>query len=173
MRRLDEHPIDPQIAASLDAIDATLAGDPVDPQYAELAEVALLLAADRPEVDPAFARVAGSAFGGLDLRPLPIVGLLWSKIIRYIGTGSAQMFRDFLSGKTDRPAEWIGDLGAWHRGWSRSLREDPLWHASWLADVARKSARLQATLWTSSNPRVSGPNSDHCKNAMTLLEDTK
>jgi Domain of unknown function (DUF4349) len=56
MRRVDEHPIDPQIAASLDAIDATLAGDPVDPQYAELAEVALLLAGDRPQVEPAFAR---------------------------------------------------------------------------------------------------------------------
>jgi hypothetical protein len=55
MRRLDEFPIDPEIAAQLDAIDATLAGEPVDPQYAELAELALLLAAERPVVDPEFA----------------------------------------------------------------------------------------------------------------------
>jgi Domain of unknown function (DUF4349) len=56
MRRLDEYPIDPEIAAQLDAIDATLAGDPVDPEHAELAELALLLAAARPEIDPDFSR---------------------------------------------------------------------------------------------------------------------
>lgn len=75
MRRLDEFPIDPEIAAQLDAIDATLAGDPVDPQHAELAELALLLAADRPAVDPEFAetmdrrvrtRFAGAAKGASD-----------------------------------------------------------------------------------------------------------
>jgi Domain of unknown function (DUF4349) len=56
MRRLDESPIDPEIAASLDAIDATLAGEPVDPQYAELAELALLLATERPQLEDEFAR---------------------------------------------------------------------------------------------------------------------
>ena len=55
MRRLDENPIDPEIAAQLDAIDATLAGEPVDPQYAELAELALMLAAERPAIEPEFA----------------------------------------------------------------------------------------------------------------------
>src|SRR5947208_1976330 len=49
MRTTDDTPIDPQVAAELDAIDATLAGEPVDPQYAEIAELALLLVADRPE----------------------------------------------------------------------------------------------------------------------------
>jgi hypothetical protein len=55
MRRTDDSPIDPEIAASLDAIDATLAGEPVDPKYAELAETALLLVVDRPQMDPAAA----------------------------------------------------------------------------------------------------------------------
>jgi Domain of unknown function (DUF4349) len=55
MRRLDDTPIDPEIAAALDAIDATLAGEPVDPEHAELAELALLLADERPEIDPGFA----------------------------------------------------------------------------------------------------------------------
>ena len=65
MRLLDhDEPIDPDVAASLDAIDVVLAGDPVDAQYAELAEIALLLTAERPEVPPVFAhtmdqRVAG------------------------------------------------------------------------------------------------------------------
>jgi hypothetical protein len=48
--------MDPDVAAALDAIDATLAGEPVDPMYAELAELAVLLADERPPVDPAFAR---------------------------------------------------------------------------------------------------------------------
>ncbi|MGH2885245.1 MAG: hypothetical protein ACRDPA_21500, partial [Solirubrobacteraceae bacterium] len=56
MRLLDhDEPIDPEIAAALDAIDAVLAGDPVDAEYAELAEVALLLSAERPPVPPALA----------------------------------------------------------------------------------------------------------------------
>ena len=55
MPLLDQDPIDPEIAATLDAIDATLAGEPVDGRYAEVAEIALLLAADRPQVPPAFA----------------------------------------------------------------------------------------------------------------------
>jgi hypothetical protein len=56
MRLLDQDPIDPEIAATLDAIDATLAGEPVDARYAELAEIALLLASDRPQPAPEFAR---------------------------------------------------------------------------------------------------------------------
>lgn len=56
MRLLDQDPIDPEIAATLDAIDATLAGEPVDARYAELAEIALLLASDRPQLPAEFAR---------------------------------------------------------------------------------------------------------------------
>src|SRR5947208_3215905 len=55
MPRLDDYPIDPEIAAQLDAIDATLAGEPVDPTHAELAELALLLAGERPQIDDRFA----------------------------------------------------------------------------------------------------------------------
>ena len=56
MRLREPEPIDPEIADALDAIDATLAGDPVDAKYAELAEIALLLTSDRPPVPPEFAR---------------------------------------------------------------------------------------------------------------------
>ncbi len=55
MRRVDDTPVDPEVAAALDAIDGTLAGDPVDPAHAELAELALLLAGERPRPDPAVA----------------------------------------------------------------------------------------------------------------------
>jgi hypothetical protein len=47
MRQSEEMPLDPEVLAELDAIDATLAGEPVDPAYAEIAEMALLLAATR------------------------------------------------------------------------------------------------------------------------------
>jgi hypothetical protein len=47
--------MDPEIEAALDAIDATVAGEPVDPKYAELAELALLLTDERPAPEPAFA----------------------------------------------------------------------------------------------------------------------
>jgi hypothetical protein len=56
MRRLDETPLDPEIEASLEAIDATLAGEAVDPRYADLAELALLLVAERPVASPEFER---------------------------------------------------------------------------------------------------------------------
>ncbi len=56
MRLLDhDEPIDPDVAASLDAIDAVLAGEPVGAEYAELAEIALLLTAERPQAPPSFA----------------------------------------------------------------------------------------------------------------------
>jgi hypothetical protein len=56
MRLLDhDEPIDPAVAASLDAIDAVLAGEPVGAEYAELAEIALLLTAERPQARPGFA----------------------------------------------------------------------------------------------------------------------
>jgi Domain of unknown function (DUF4349) len=49
-------PIDSHVAEALDAIDATLAGEPVDGRHADLAEVALLLSGDRPQAPEAFAR---------------------------------------------------------------------------------------------------------------------
>jgi Domain of unknown function (DUF4349) len=63
MPQLDQDPIDPEIAATLDAIDATLAGDPVDGRYADIAEIALLLESDRPRVPPAFATAMDQKVG--------------------------------------------------------------------------------------------------------------
>jgi Domain of unknown function (DUF4349) len=53
MRTAD--PLEPEVEAALEAIDATLAGDPVDPEHADLAELALILRADRPPVGEPFA----------------------------------------------------------------------------------------------------------------------
>jgi hypothetical protein len=48
-------PLDPDLIETLEAVDATLAGDRVDPEYAEVAELALLLRGDRPEPPAGFA----------------------------------------------------------------------------------------------------------------------
>jgi hypothetical protein len=56
MRLLDDTPLDPEIAASLEAIDATLAGEPVDPAHAAIAELALLLRDERPRPSADYAR---------------------------------------------------------------------------------------------------------------------
>src|SRR4029077_2579048 len=106
--------------------------------------------------DPVFARVAGSTFGGLEVRPPLILTLVWSRIFGDLSAGGAQMFLGFLSGRFNKPTRLIGDFGAWQRGLWRSRIEDPVWTASWLADVAKKAARVQATLWASDNPRVKG-----------------
>jgi hypothetical protein len=55
MRRSDAYPPDEEIVVALEVIDATLAGEPVDPEHAELAELALLLAGERPRARPEFA----------------------------------------------------------------------------------------------------------------------
>lgn len=56
MPRSDAHDIDPLVLAELDAIDATLAGEPVSPEHAELAELALLLADTAPRPATGFTR---------------------------------------------------------------------------------------------------------------------
>jgi hypothetical protein len=105
--------------------------------------------------DPAFARLAGASFGGLDVRPLSIVQEVWRRIFAYLGGGGA--IGDLLGGRAKFPAGVVGDFAAWERGWRTSLRADPAWHMAWLADVAGKAVRLQPTLWTSSSPRLRGP----------------
>jgi hypothetical protein len=56
MRRPEEDMLDPEIVETLDAIDATLAGDPVAPRFAEIAELSLLLSAERPAPGVEFSR---------------------------------------------------------------------------------------------------------------------
>ena len=54
MRGPDSDPLSPEIATALMVVDATLAGEPVDPEYAELAELALILRRERPRTSDAF-----------------------------------------------------------------------------------------------------------------------
>ncbi len=95
MRRVDDNPIDPEIAAELEAIDATLAGEPVDPRHAELAELALLLVAERPQPGPEFARSLDErvqwrfAAPALEPRPSKLRSRGWFAPLAVLSTGVA------------------------------------------------------------------------------------
>jgi Domain of unknown function (DUF4349) len=71
MRGPDSDPQGPEIAGALMAVDATLAGDPVDPEYAELAELALILRRERPTTSDAFAARLDAQVQRRFARPAP------------------------------------------------------------------------------------------------------
>lgn len=71
MRRPDEDMLDPQLVETLDAVDATLAGDPVAPRFAEIAELSLLLNADRPPPGAEFSRALDERVAARFARPEP------------------------------------------------------------------------------------------------------
>jgi hypothetical protein len=111
---------------------------------------------EKAQNDPAFARVSGSAFGGLNLQPLAIVAQIWSSIFTHLAQGGTQAIGDLMSGRGFRSSGLAGDIVAWERAWSCSLRDDPGWHYSWLADLVGTLARALPTLLTTHNPRVRG-----------------
>src|ERR1700760_1510780 len=73
MRGPDSDPLSPEIATALMAVDATLAGDPVDPEYAELAELALILRRERPRTSDAFTARLDERVERRFARPAPAV----------------------------------------------------------------------------------------------------
>lgn len=106
--------------------------------------------------DPSFARIAGATFGGLEVRPVSIIAQIWSRIAADFAAECARTSVGFLGGRLSAQAGLLGDVAAWQRGWWRSMLDDPLWTASWLTDIVKKSAKIQATLWMADNPRVQG-----------------
>ncbi len=64
-------PLSESTRLDLEAIDAALAGEPVDPQYADLAELALLLADVRPELSPGGAATLERRLAALRPAPRP------------------------------------------------------------------------------------------------------
>jgi hypothetical protein len=77
-------PIDDETVAALEAIDATLHGEPVDPDLAALAELSLILRDERPQPTPWFlsaldARVAGGfpAAPRTSARPVGLRRRVW------------------------------------------------------------------------------------------------
>lgn len=73
MRRFDE-PLDPAADTALAVIDATLAGEAVEPEQAELAELTLILADERPVPGEAWAQALDERVGSRFARRRPGAG---------------------------------------------------------------------------------------------------
>lgn len=94
--------------------------------------------------DRTFARLSGAAFGGLDVRPVDIVGRMWMKSSALLLADWERTARGLMSGRSSN-STLLDDVGRWHSAWWGSLAEDPAWHARWLADVGRKWLALATT----------------------------
>jgi geranylgeranyl reductase family protein len=104
--------------------------------------------------DPNFAEVAGTIFGGLDLRPAAVMGQFASKIATYLTKGSVAVMQDMMAGRIRHSRKYWDDLGLWQKGMRMSMVKDPKWHMAWVSDVASKASKLKMT---ADNPRVKGP----------------
>jgi hypothetical protein len=161
MRALDDTPIDPEVQAELDAIDATLAGERVDSKYAEVAELALLLTSDRPvpreeflqsldaRIERRFASAGGGATrGGRRWRAPWGMSPVWGSaavglaaavaavVVLSSGGGGGGVVPRALNGALERPAqsERFGPITAGHTG-SSSARSSAAGSAAGLPSV--------------------------------------
>jgi uncharacterized protein DUF4349 len=71
MRGPDSDQPKPEMATALLAIDATLAGEPVEPEFAELAELALILRRERPRTGEGFTASLDERVARRFARPAP------------------------------------------------------------------------------------------------------
>jgi geranylgeranyl reductase family protein len=106
--------------------------------------------------DGEFARVSGTMFGGLNVRPRMIAKQVWGNIFAYLAENGVRSVADLVGGRGFLGSSLVQDLAAWEQGWSASVSDDPRWHFGWLADVARSVARLGPSFAAAENPRVKG-----------------
>jgi hypothetical protein len=107
--------------------------------------------------DDGFARTSGSFFGGLDVRPLGILGQVWSHMLEdallawprsaWMGEGK----------EPSTPGTSPRELLEWQLALGRSALSDPLWHTRWSLDVQRQWAHMLASASASArDPRAAG-----------------
>jgi geranylgeranyl reductase family protein len=103
-----------------------------------------------------FARVGGSYFGGIDVRPFGILGEIWGRIAVDVALAWPRSLFGLGQSRGSR-ATGVGDLVDWQAAWLSSFVADPVWHTRWLMDVQRKSTRLVSTLRSGGpDPRAAG-----------------
>lgn len=108
------------------------------------------------QADESFARVAGSYFGGIEVRPPGILAHLWMGIARDVALALPRLVGGALGGGTAGGTS-VTDLVAWQGAWWRSVWADPLWHARWTMDVQRKWVRVLEVLRSAvDDPRAAG-----------------
>ncbi|HEY4428974.1 MAG TPA: NAD(P)/FAD-dependent oxidoreductase [Solirubrobacteraceae bacterium] len=106
--------------------------------------------------DDAFAEVAGSYIGGLDIRPFDLLGKVWVRAMEDAFLAWPRFFSG-LAGARRQPGTSPGDLVDWSVAFSRSMIDDTRWHMSWASDLQRQWARLLSSIdGVSHDPRVDG-----------------
>jgi geranylgeranyl reductase family protein len=106
--------------------------------------------------DSAFARTSGSFFGGMEIRPIDILGQVWTHTI----TDALLAWPRFLGlagGPPGRRATSPGDLLEWQGALWRSALSEPRWHARWLFELQQSWSDLLATAsGAGGDPRAEG-----------------
>ncbi|MBV8593877.1 MAG: NAD(P)/FAD-dependent oxidoreductase, partial [Caulobacteraceae bacterium] len=105
------------------------------------------------KADATFARVAGAAFGGLEVSPAAIVEQIWKKLFGYAGEGALQLLAGLALGRSRVSLGLLKDLQVLKSAWDTSVKEDAAWHDAWLGDVIRQATGLPEILANSENPR--------------------
>lgn len=111
---------------------------------------------ERAQHDHAFGAVSGTAFGGLNVQPLAMIGQIWRGLFEHLtakGPGALLALASGRGGSNELAGDWL----AWQRGWRASLAADPRWHMAWLGDIAAAIGQLGPSLLTAENPRLRGP----------------
>jgi geranylgeranyl reductase family protein len=106
--------------------------------------------------DEDFARVSGSYFGGIEVRPLDIVGQVWSRSLGEL----LLAWRRFMPGGGPGPESHgvtPSELLDWPLALSHSMLDDPAWHMQWMRDMEREWRKLLSTAARGgSDPRGAG-----------------
>lgn len=92
MPRRDAEPMSPEAARELETIDAVLRGEPVDPAWAETAELALLVRQERPQPREGFAAELDERAASGFRRRRPVVARVRTRLPRRKRLGRALAF---------------------------------------------------------------------------------
>lgn len=88
--------------------------------------------------DADFARTAGACFGGLEIEPTSVLWHVWKNVGWELAGAVPRTVLAMMKVDTGHPLSMAEDWWRWQFGAWNSFVEDPVWHASWLADLQTK-----------------------------------
>jgi hypothetical protein len=107
--------------------------------------------------DADFARTSGSFFGGLEIRPLDILGQVWTRTIEDAMLAWPRLLTDLAPSRGGRRGTSPGDLIEWQTALWRSALSEPRWHARWMVELQQSwSELLEMTASAAGDPRAAG-----------------
>ncbi len=163
MRRDDQEAMPSEVAAALLAVDTTLAGEPADPEYAELSELALILAADRPAPRADFAAALDERVERRFARPAPPErtrerrrrGWLWGSAAGLAGALAAVLMVVVLAGHGGGASNRVSSSAS-NAASAPPVARDLAGHARGSASSAGSSAAASAAAGVSSSSTAPG-----------------